>query len=205
MGREGQPAVAEVDLGRVGDRHCRVDHRSGPVLAQEVDQALAVELAPRGERLGELGVTDEDRLVLYERPRPEDVIRVDMGQDHVGDRLLRALDDLGAQPLAVGEAAARFRDQHAVPADEEADIGDRIGVVGRGVGDQALAHEQAGADLLHRERVRGPAEGRQAAQAEAGEQGMAPRQGAPGAERLPWMDGGRRHAGTSLFLLSTIK
>ena len=78
----------------------------------------------------------------------------------------------GAEPGAVGEAAARVGDEDGVAADHEADVGDAVEVGGGGLRVGAAADEDAGGDLVEdRGAVR---ERGQAAETGGAEDGVAP-------------------------------
>ena len=119
-------------------------------------------------------MADERRLVLQERAGAEHMVRMRMAHHHVADRQRCALLDRGAQGGAVGEAAARVEHQHRLLADDEAGIGDGVGVAGRRLLVHAAAHMDAGRDLAQRERRRGArAAERQAAGAHPAEDELA--------------------------------
>ena len=127
-----QPAVAEIDR-RASGPTSSVGMTTGPaVLAPEHrGQPRAVVVAARRERRGEGGVADELGRVVEEGAGAEGVVGMHVADHHVADRPVGAGADLGAQPGAVGEAAAGVDDEHRVPADHEADVGDAAGVAAR--------------------------------------------------------------------------
>ena len=142
---------------------------------ENVGQPRPIEFAAGVEQRAKPVVADEGRPVRGKGGRAETMIGVTMGQDHMADRLVRALRDLGAQPLTIRETPAGVGDEHAVAADDEADIGDAVVVLRRRLLMRAAADEDAGPDLFHREGPGRVRERRQAAQAEAAEHQLTPR------------------------------
>ena len=172
VGAEEQPAAAELDRGAVrADGAGRHDHRADALRAEDLGEALAVEVAADREFVREPGVADELRAVVEEGAGAEGVVRVDVADDDVADRAVGAGPDLGPEPGAVGEAAARVGDEDRVAADDEADVGDAAEIAGGRLLVGPTADEDAGGDLV--DGLRAVGEAGQAAEAGGTEQGVA--------------------------------
>ena len=116
-------------------------------------------------------MADELRAVVEEGAGAEGVVRVDVADDDVADRAVGAGADLGPEPGAVGEAAARVGDEDRVAADDEADVGDAAEVAGGRLLVGSAADEDAGGDLV--DRLRAVGEAGQTAEAGGTEKGVA--------------------------------
>src|SRR5207244_10372326 len=119
--------AAKIEFEPVGNQnrrqHCL---GTGCVVAKGAAQPAKVVVAALGEGARQLGMTDEIGVILAEGGSPEDVVRMDMGQDHIADRPVRAGADRRAQRAALLEAAAGIDDRYGSATDDEADIGDRV-------------------------------------------------------------------------------
>ena len=117
-------------------------------------------------------MADEDRAILQESARPEDVVGMDMAHHHIFDRRIGLLPDRRAQIFAIREAAARVGDEDALASNDEADVGDGVVIGGARVLIDAAADMDALSDLVGGERAgrgeRPPQGSRQAAEAKAG-------------------------------------
>ena len=130
VGVEPQPAVPEIER-----RALRADGRASGGRPGRRSPVRSARRAGRGRtspRAASAATsaawpTNSGR-VVEERRGAEGMVRVDVADDDVPDRPVGAGADLGAQPGAVGEAAAGVGDEHRVAADHEADVGDAAGV-----------------------------------------------------------------------------
>jgi hypothetical protein len=80
------------------------------------------------------------------------VVGVDVGQDNITDRPIRAGADRRSQRASFREAAAGIDDRDGLIADDEADIGDRVLVRGRRLLVHSVVDKDAGRDFRHRQR-----------------------------------------------------
>ena len=114
---------------------------------------LQVVVAPPGEGVREVGVADDLGLVLREGGGAQDVVRVDMRQNHIGNRLVRHLADGGPQGQPLFQRPAGVDHGHPLGPDHEPQIGD-MAAVGGGCDLLGAAVEiDARGDLLDRECV----------------------------------------------------
>ena len=115
-------------------------------------QPAEVIVAALGKGARQFGMPDEIGVVVAEGGGPEDVVGMDVGQDHISDRPIRAGADRCAQRASLREAAAGVDDRHGLIADDEADIGDRVLVRGRRLLVHSVVDKDAGRDFRHRQR-----------------------------------------------------
>ena len=81
----------------------------------------------------------------------EDMVGMDMGQDHVADRPLGARPDRRSQVAAFLRAAARIDYGDRIIANHKADIGNGVVVCWRGFFVHPLVDKYSGGDLCYRQ------------------------------------------------------
>ncbi len=99
-------------------------------------------------------MADEFGVIVSKRGGAKNVVGMDMGQDHIADRLIGAGAYCGAERDALYEAAAGIDDRDRVAADNKADIGDSVFVCGRRLLMHPLVNEYPCGDFRHRQRRR---------------------------------------------------
>src|SRR5688572_20960758 len=72
----------------------------------------------------------ELRLVLEESTGAEDVIGMNVRHEHVSDWQVGDLANSRTQPLTIFQTATRIHDRDTLASDDEADVRDRVEVLG---------------------------------------------------------------------------
>ncbi len=108
------------------------------------------------------------------------MIGMSVGQDHVANGQARDEPDGPTQGFAIFEAATGVHRGHALPADDEPDVGDGAAVRGVGFFIPAAAHEEAAAEGVEERAIGdGPDRGQQRlrarGRAEQSERGLSSR------------------------------
>ena len=93
---------------------------------------------------------DKIGMVVAEGRGTEDVVGMDVGQDHISDRPIGERPDRGAQLATLSSAAARIDHRHRVVSENEADIGDRIVIRRRGLFMHPVVHKDPCSDFSDR-------------------------------------------------------
>ena len=145
--------AAQIEFEPVGNQNRRQhDLGTGCVVAEGALQPAEVVIAALGEGARQLGMPDEIGVIFAKRGRPEDVVGMDVGQDHIADRPIGTRADRGAQRAALLEAAAGIDDRYRSGPDDEADIGDRVVVRRRSLLMHSVMHKDPGGNLRYRQR-----------------------------------------------------
>src|SRR3954468_22988931 len=147
MRRELENAAAEIDAPRAFDEQRWRDDGAGPRLAKLGLEPCAVIRTAQRERSGKPGVADESGLVFEKRACPEYVVGMGVREDHVANGQRSVHANGRAQRLSVLGAAASVHRRDAVPADDEADVGNGTAVCGIGVFVPAAADEESARDF----------------------------------------------------------
>jgi hypothetical protein len=126
-----EPPATQIKIELVGNQHRR-HHDLGAIrfIAEGAAQPADVIVAALGKGARQFGVPDKIGAVVAEGRGPEDMVGMDVGQNHISDRLIRTRADRCAQPASLREAAAGVDDCHGLIANDKADIGDRVFVCG---------------------------------------------------------------------------
>ena len=94
---------------------------------------------------------DKIGMVVAESCGTEDVVGMDVGQDHISDRPIGECPDRGAQLATLSSAAARIYHRHGVVSENEADIGNRIAIRRRGLFMHPVVHKDPRGDFDDRQ------------------------------------------------------
>ena len=96
-------------------------------------------------------MANEIGMVVAENRSTEDVVGMDVGQDHISDRPIGERPDRGAQLATLSSAAARIDHRHRVVSENEADVGDRIVIRRRGPFMRSVVHKDPGGNFDDRQ------------------------------------------------------
>ena len=99
-------------------------------------------------------MTDKNGLIRCEGTRAENVVRVHVRENHVPNRKPGHLPNDLAQFLTVVETAAWIGHGDGLASNDEADVGDRAGVLGGGLLVDAATNVNARRNLRYGDRVR---------------------------------------------------
>src|SRR6516165_3862883 len=97
-------------------------------------------------------MSDEIGMVVAKGSGAENMIGMDMGQDHIPDRTVGARLDCRMQFVSLFGTPARIDHRYSVVSDNEADIGDLICICWRGLGVNTVVHKDPRGDLRNRQR-----------------------------------------------------
>ena len=171
-GGQFQGPAAEVQHLRPRDGPGRADQdRARPGIRTDLGgDAFGPGVAAKLQRLGQAGVGDDLGAGFGEDLGARDMVGVHVGQHHGADGLVGQAADGGVKRLALRARSAGVDHRHAVPAQDDAEVGDPAPVVGGKLRVGAAIHVDARSDLGKLKR-RGLGQGR-AAPVPAGQVGM---------------------------------
>ena len=150
---QGETPAAQIEIERVGNENRRRhDLGAARLLTEGVLQPAEVIVAALRKGARQFGMPDKIGVVVAEGSRPEDMVGMDVSQDHIADRPICLGADRCAQRAALREASAGVDDRHGLIADDKADIGDRIRICRRRLLVHSVVDKDAGRDFRHRQR-----------------------------------------------------
>ena len=94
---------------------------------------------------------DKIGMVVAESCGTEDVVGMDVGQDHISDRPISERPDRGAQLATLSSAAARIYHRHGVVSENGADICNRIAIRRRDLFMHPVVHKDPSGDFDDRQ------------------------------------------------------
>jgi hypothetical protein len=143
---------AQVEIEPGGNKDGRRYHLAALCLiAESLAKSPQVIVAALRERAGQFGMPDKIGTVVAESCGTEDVVGMDVGQDHISDRPISERPDRGAQLATLSSAAARIYHRHGVVSENEADIGNRIAIRRRGLFMHPVVHKDPRGDFDDRQ------------------------------------------------------
>src|SRR5262249_54069692 len=118
--------IAQIEFETVGDEDRRRHNLAAVSLLAE--NAAQVVFPTLREGAGEFGMADEIGVIIAKGRGAEDMVGMDMRQDHIADPPVGSPADRRAQRRSFFEAATRIDDGDGIAADDKADVRDRVTV-----------------------------------------------------------------------------